>query len=82
MFGLKRITIKKNERGLLLRNGDFERVLQPGQHWVRTLQVPDYHVGLLNVDGKLHDLLGAERIDKISVFGGLDQVLNGLVKLR
>jgi hypothetical protein len=23
----------------------------------------------------------AERIDKISVFGGLDQVLNGLVKL-
>ena len=24
----------------------------------------------------------AERIDRISVFGGLDQVLNGLVKLR
>ena len=24
----------------------------------------------------------AERIDKISVFGGLDQVLNGLVKMR
>ena len=24
----------------------------------------------------------AERIDKISVFGGLDQVLNGLVKLQ
>ncbi len=24
----------------------------------------------------------AERIDKISVFGGLDQVLGGLVKLR
>ena len=24
----------------------------------------------------------AERIDKISVVGGLDQVLNGLVKLR
>lgn len=37
MLGLKRITIKKNERGLLLRNGDFERVLQPGQHWVVTL---------------------------------------------
>jgi regulator of protease activity HflC (stomatin/prohibitin superfamily) len=36
MLGLKRITIKKNERGLLLRNGDFERVLQPGQHWVST----------------------------------------------
>ena len=36
MFGLKRITIKKNERGLLLRNGDFVRVLQSGQHWVST----------------------------------------------
>jgi hypothetical protein len=24
----------------------------------------------------------AERIDKISVYGGLDSVLNGLVKLR
>ena len=30
----KRFTVKKNERGLLLRNGDFERVLQPGTHWL------------------------------------------------
>ena len=30
----KRVTIKKNERGLLLRNGDFDRVLQPGAHWL------------------------------------------------
>ena len=30
----KRVTVKKNERGLLLRNGDFERVLQPGTHWL------------------------------------------------
>jgi regulator of protease activity HflC (stomatin/prohibitin superfamily) len=30
----KRITVKKNERGVLLRNGDFERVLQPGTHWL------------------------------------------------
>ncbi len=28
----KRVTVKKNERGILLRNGDFERVLQPGRH--------------------------------------------------
>ncbi len=27
-----RVTVKKNERGLLLRNGDFERVLHPGEH--------------------------------------------------
>ncbi len=32
---LKRVTVKKNERGLLLRNGDFERVLAPGTHWLR-----------------------------------------------
>src|SRR4051812_41888925 len=32
MFGFKKYNIKKNERGLLLRNGDFERVLQPGKH--------------------------------------------------
>jgi regulator of protease activity HflC (stomatin/prohibitin superfamily) len=31
---LKRVTVKKNERGLLLRNGDFDRVLQPGAHWI------------------------------------------------
>lgn len=30
----KRVMVKKNERGLLLRNGDFERVLQPGTHWL------------------------------------------------
>jgi regulator of protease activity HflC (stomatin/prohibitin superfamily) len=30
----KRVTVKKNERGLLLRNGDFQRVLQPGAHWL------------------------------------------------
>ena len=30
----KRITVKKSERGVLLRNGDFERVLQPGTHWL------------------------------------------------
>lgn len=28
----KRVTIRKNERGLLLRNGDFERILAPGSH--------------------------------------------------
>ncbi|PZP32425.1 MAG: hypothetical protein DI603_10360 [Roseateles depolymerans] len=31
---IKRVTVKKNERGLLLRNGSFERVLQPGTHWL------------------------------------------------
>jgi regulator of protease activity HflC (stomatin/prohibitin superfamily) len=30
----KRVTIRKNERGLLLRNGDFVRILAPGTHWL------------------------------------------------
>ena len=30
----KRVNVKKSERGILLRNGDFERVLQPGTHWL------------------------------------------------
>jgi regulator of protease activity HflC (stomatin/prohibitin superfamily) len=33
----KRVTIRKNERGLLLRNGDFERILRPGKHWLASL---------------------------------------------
>lgn len=43
MFGmtikptLRRVDIKKTERALLLRNGDFERVLGPGSHWLRSL---------------------------------------------
>ncbi|MBL8278924.1 MAG: slipin family protein [Pelomonas sp.] len=31
---LERVTVAKNQRGLLLRNGDFERVLQPGTTWL------------------------------------------------
>jgi regulator of protease activity HflC (stomatin/prohibitin superfamily) len=34
MSFIERITVKKSERGILLRNGDFVRVLQPGTHWL------------------------------------------------
>lgn len=34
MLGFNQYTIKKNERALLLRNGDFERLLGPGKHRV------------------------------------------------
>lgn len=34
MLKIERITVKKNERALLLRNGDFERVLDAGTHWL------------------------------------------------
>lgn len=30
----KRAMVNKNERGLLLRNGDFQRILAPGTHWL------------------------------------------------
>lgn len=30
---LKRFVVKKNERGVLLRDGDFERILNPGRHY-------------------------------------------------
>ena len=34
MLGFHQITVKKNERALLLRNGDFEQLLGPGKHRV------------------------------------------------
>jgi regulator of protease activity HflC (stomatin/prohibitin superfamily) len=34
MMKIERFTVKKSERALLLRNGDFERVLGAGTHWL------------------------------------------------
>lgn len=34
MLGYQEWTVKKNERGLLLRDGDFVRVLGAGRHWL------------------------------------------------
>ena len=34
---LSRIHVRKHEVGLLFRHGDFERLLQPGTHWLRPL---------------------------------------------
>ena len=30
---LKRILIRKNDRAALLKDGDYERILNPGRHW-------------------------------------------------
>ena len=69
---IKRVTVKKNERGLLLRNGDFERVLQPGTHWLLTgldvvraelfaLEQPAFTHGLANyLMAKEPDVVAAE----------------------
>lgn len=45
----KRVTIKKNERGLLLRNGDFERILRPGTHWLVSL-IDDLRVEVFRLE--------------------------------
>ena len=34
MLKIQRTTVKKNERALLLRNGDFDRMLHSGTHWL------------------------------------------------
>lgn len=57
------VTVKKNERGLLLRNGDFERVLQPGAHWLFAgldalrVELNENQVGLRSENGTLVELL-------------------------
>ncbi len=33
-YFVAQFTVKKNEHGVLLRNGDFERVLRYGTHWL------------------------------------------------
>jgi regulator of protease activity HflC (stomatin/prohibitin superfamily) len=45
----KRVTIRKNERGLLLRNGDFERILRPGMHWLVSL-IDDLRVEVFRLE--------------------------------
>ena len=34
MFGLKRITIARHERGLVFRDRSFKTVFEPGVYWV------------------------------------------------
>ncbi|MES2786555.1 MAG: slipin family protein [Pseudomonadota bacterium] len=57
----KRVNIRKNERGLLLRNGDFERVLGPGQHDIwsfsDTLSVEKHSLDQPAFDSPLADFL-------------------------
>ncbi|MEZ5652891.1 MAG: slipin family protein [Burkholderiaceae bacterium] len=47
-MAIKRVTVNKNQRALLLRNGDFDRVLRPGTHWlvsaIDTLRVVSFEI--------------------------------------
>ena len=58
---LKRFVVRKNQRGLLLREGDFVRVMEPGVSWMAdpfkrlSLQICDLAAPLF--DGPLADWL-------------------------
>lgn len=66
----KRVTVKKNERGLLLRNGDFDRVLAPGAHWVfdgfDTLRVETFALEQSAFTHGLADYLMAKEPDVVA----------------
>lgn len=52
---LKRFVIKKNEKGALLRNGDFERILSAGRHYFFD-PLGQLSVQVWNIDTPMHDL--------------------------
>lgn len=35
---IQRVTVKKNERGVVLRDGDVDQLLPPGRHWLVSLR--------------------------------------------
>jgi regulator of protease activity HflC (stomatin/prohibitin superfamily) len=63
MFGFQKIKVKKNERAVLLKNGDFERVLKPGRAWmyagVDTFEVKTYALGQTTLEPTLAEYLFA-----------------------
>lgn len=58
---LKRFIVKKNERAALLRNGDFQRILDPGRHYFfdpfNELSLTIWHTDTPMLDSDLVDYL-------------------------
>jgi len=58
---LKRFIVKKNERAALLRNGDFQRILNPGRHYFfdqfNELSLTVWHTDTPMLDSDLVDYL-------------------------
>lgn len=58
---LKRFIVKKNERAALLRNGDFQRILNPGRHYLfdpfNELSLTVWHTDTPMLDSELVDYL-------------------------
>jgi len=58
---LKRFIVKKNERAALLRNGDFQRILNPGRHYLfdpfNELSLTVWHTDTPMLDSDLVDYL-------------------------
>ena len=59
---LKRFIVKKNQRAALLRNGDFERILNPGRHYfldpLGELSIAVWRTDTSTGDAALADELG------------------------
>lgn len=86
MATFKRITIKKNERALLLRNGDFERVLHSGSHWLiaaaDTLQVERFALSQSRFQHELVDYLLTQAPDVVAAEFTAVQLAENEVGLR
>jgi hypothetical protein len=72
MFGLKRISIAQNERGLKLRSGSFEAVLEPGVYRVfdpfEQIEVQLYDVAVPEFKHPLADAFVKEAREKIEKY--------------
>lgn len=53
---MKRLVVRKNERGVLLRDGDYERILNPGRHFVFD-PLGRYSLQTWKVDAPMDDLV-------------------------
>lgn len=86
MATFERITIKKNERALLLRNGDFERVLHSGSHWLiaatDALQVERFSLGQARFQHELVDYLFTQAPDVVAAEFTAVQLAENEVGLR
>ena len=69
MFIMRKFIVRKHERALLYKNGDFERFLLPGIHWVldplRRLTVEQYNITQPLFEHRLADFFIKEYADDV-----------------
>ena len=94
-YPYKRIVIAQHERGLLFRNRQLTAVLEPGVHHVikrreetaatrsllDTAKLMDENPTLMRLKELEALEKVADKVDRLTVFGGLDGVLNDTVRI-